>query len=59
MSDRHGRQIVGSLLAAVVIVAIVIALVVARVPLDRLPPEDREERLERLEDEREDNSGSG
>jgi hypothetical protein len=59
VSDRHGRQMVGSLLAAVVIVAIVIALVVARVPLDQLPPEDREERQDHLEELHEDNSGSG
>ena len=42
------------MLAAVLIVAITIALVVARVPLDRLPPEDYEERSERLEERSDD-----
>ena len=61
--DRsHALQMFLSLVVAAVIVAIAIAFTTAQLPLDRLPPEQKEELRDEAEDRRdakEDHSGAG
>ena len=73
MTDKrsHTVQMVLSLVVAVVVVILAIAWTTSRIPLDRLPPEQKEELQKDAEDRRddrqdaredardEDNSGSG
>jgi hypothetical protein len=50
----HTRQMILSLVAAVVIVILAIAWTTSRIPLDRLPPEQKEELQKEAEDRRDD-----
>ena len=50
----HGLQMILSLVVAALIVALAIAWTTSKIPLDRLPPEQKEELRDEAEDRRDD-----